>query len=328
MPLNRKILKTALLLLGAAILVFFLATVDFQEARKSLSAVSWWAFLILIAITAVNILLKAFRWKLLTSKITAVSIPLRFSFLSIIAGVSASSLIPGRVELAKPLLLKKEFGVPFSQSLSALFLERVLDLITLLLILLTSLYFVQNQAFFSPVLVLVLLAGLFFFTLVLTWFPRQLQKILTAIINKMPFSLPRKDKLNHFAEEVLQSFSIFKSKNTVLFFAFLSLAANFLEILRFFFLLQLLNLPISLALSGFAFTASILAGIISTVPGGMGITEFSASAILSSLAQSPLEMIKTAILIDRIISYYLLVLLGALLLIYQEKFLKNLTKYR
>ena len=318
-----KLIKRILLILGIVILIIFITTINLKEIFNAIKQIEPLTILILIFITLCNILVKAWRWQLLTRKIARVKISTSFSFCSIIAGVAAGSFIPGRVELAKPFLLKTEHQVPLSKSLSSLIIERILDLTALLLILASSLFFI-SQKIISINLIAILIALIIAFTIVIVSFPKLFLNPLSKIIKRIPLKEQYKERLTKFVEHMLLSFAILKSKSSVFLFFILSFVANSLEVLRFYLLLQYLGVPASMALVGFVFTTSIILGIISTIPGGIGITEISASAILISMISiTPASIIKSAVLIERIISYYSLILIGAVILIFQNKFFKN-----
>jgi ubiquinone/menaquinone biosynthesis C-methylase UbiE/cbb3-type cytochrome oxidase subunit 3 len=70
----------------------------------------------------------------------------------------------------------------------------------------------------------------------------------------------------------------------------------------------------------FTFSASLIFALITFIPGGIGITEISQVAILSSLF--PIfqrELLSSIILLDRILTYYLLIFVGAIILIIYRK---------
>ena len=101
----------------------------------------------------------------------------------------------------------------------------------------------------------------------------------------------------------------------------ISFIANAIEVVRFYFLLQFLQINISLAITGFVFSASAFIEILSMIPGGVGISEFSLSQLIAFFSES--SQIKTAVIIDRIISYYLLILIGAAMLMKYSVFKKK-----
>ena len=82
----------------------------------------------------------------------------------------------------------------------------------------------------------------------------------------------------------------------------------------------MLGIDASLAATGFAFTASIIIGIATMIPGGVGVTEVSASQIITSMTPTATKgIVASAILLERVIAYYLLVILGALILTFSVK---------
>ena len=326
MPPYTTIIKRGLLVVGIVILILFIATLDFQSIVESMQALKQSALLLLVGITLLltflNIAIKAYRWKILVYKTSGVTIPILFSFNSILAGVAAASFLPGRIEMVKPLLLKTEYDVPLSKSFSALVLDRVLDLLFLILILAVCLLFIPLPGFISFTAIAILAGMVIIATLAFILFPQPILTLFNRIIQLFPFSDHFKAKTNHFMAEIILSFTILASRKAALLLGISSLLANVLEVVRFYYLLQLLGIPASLALTGFVFTVSILLGIITAIPGGIGVTELSAATIIEKTLFTPGSLTKTAVLLDRIISYYFIILLGALILIFQGYFLK------
>ena len=127
-------LRAALVLaLTVALLAFFLRGVDpgtvWAEARQADPR-------LLIAATIVVLVtysIRAFRWQYLLAPIG----PTRFStaFQTTVIGFAASFLLPARAgELLRPYLLAKRDQLPPTAAFATIILERLLDLITVLLL--------------------------------------------------------------------------------------------------------------------------------------------------------------------------------------------------
>ncbi|HTE02592.1 MAG TPA: hypothetical protein VK739_00490, partial [bacterium] len=59
-----------------------------------------------------------------------------------------------------------------------------------------------------------------------------------------------------------------------------------------------------------------LLGAATFIPGGIGITEFSLAGIITLVtALGPRSAVAAAVLVDRVLSYYLVVALGSLILV-------------
>lgn len=313
-----KIIQILLLSLGFIILISFLLTIDFKNLPSIITNLGLPAILTLIIVILLNILVKALRWNIFIKKISGINLTVKFSVASIISGVAASSLFPGRIEMAKPLMLKNEKNVPLAKSFSALFMERIFDFLALILVLVVSLMLIPKQSFINNELIIIF--SIILITIILTTisFPKRIASLAKYLIKIIPL-LKVKQKANQICDQFFTCFEILQKKKLFLLILIISLSAHFLEIARFYILLQFLQLNVSLAIVGFIFSVVVILSILTMIPGGIGITEFSTTAILAVFVAGSLEgiseLIKNAVLIDRALSYYALVLIGALILI-------------
>ncbi len=327
---SKKWFKYVMVAVGFIILGWFVFTINPREMSETLRNIGFKRLLIIflsaIAIIIINLLLKAYRWKMLVEKVADQKTSLWFSFNSILAGVAASSFIPGRVEVAKPFLLKAEYDVPISKSFSALIIERVLDLLTLLLIPAIALLLFPQQSFIRIEFLALIIIFLLAFASLLILFPKLFLSMISGILRILFLPLSLRIKIQSFAEQLILGFAIFKSKRTILSLFLISLIANGSEIIRFFIIAHLLNIDLSFGLASLIFTSSLLIGVLSAIPGGMGATELSAVALFSYLLPATSSVLmKSTILIDRIVSFYLLVIAGAILLLFYKKAFKSQT---
>ena len=127
--------------------------------------------------------------------------------------------------------------------------------------------------------------------------------------------------LSRIVDGSFESLSASTDRTGLALLVILSLAAMVLEVVRFFLVLISLDVHVSLPAVGLLYTASILVSFISFVPGGVGVTEAFQSASLQLLvATGPgREVAQGAVLIDRVISYYLVVAIGAILLMWYQR---------
>ena len=103
-----------------------------------------------------------------------------------------------------------------------------------------------------------------------------------------------------------------------------SIIINSIEIIRFYFILQMLGIAAPIAAIGFAFTASIVVGVVTMIPGGIGVTEISAAEIIAQLLPAASKgLITSGVLLDRVLAYYLLIAIGALVLTLSGRFKKD-----
>ena len=320
-----KIFKFSLLILGIIILSAFIFTLHPQELLGIIKSLPSPIKIIVytLSITLISIMFKAYRWRMLIQKITQTKTSIWFSFQAVLAGIAAGSFLPGRIELARPLLYHQKHDIPITKSLSALIIERAIDLLCFVLFLLVGLILIPSQKIISLKIVIVLLSIIIFCILAAIIYPKHIFKIITKIINYIPLPLKFKEKVLHFIEQSIMSFTIFQSKKTILNIAFLSFITNALEFVRFYILITAFGISLTTPIILTILSAGILLGVLSAIPGGIGITEFSSASILTTLAPTTLPTIaKSAILLDRAISYYVIIILGALCLIHLGYFIK------
>ncbi len=322
----RNVLKHSLLVLGIIVLIFFIYTIHPKEIYNILFALtSPLPLLILtLCLTFLSVLFKAHRWRILIHKITDIKTSLWFSTQSVFAGVAAGSFLPGRIELARPLIYKTEHGIPITKSLSALIIERALDLLCFLFFLLIGLLFIPSQNIISLNVVIIFISIICTCIILSIAFPKPLSAFFQKIICFFPLPLRLKTKITESIAHAIHSFIIFRTHGTIINIAILSLITNALEIARFYFIAQAFGIPATITILAITFSAGILLGVLSAIPGGIGITEFSSSTIIVALLPATLPAIaKSAILLDRAISYYIVILIGIYFLIHLGYFSKQ-----
>ncbi len=320
------ILKYSLLILGILILGVFIHTLQPQELLKTITSLPSPLTLLFLtfAITMIGIFFKAYRWRILIHKITQTKTSLWFSFQAVLAGIAAGSFIPGRIELARPLLYKNKHNIPITKSLSALIIERAIDLLCFVIFLLIGLIFIPTQNIISLKIVIISLSFIVFCILSAIIFPKYIFNIIQKIMTFVPLPHSFKTRVLNFIEQSIMSFTIFHSKRTILHIALLSFITNALELVRFYFIAAAFGISVTLPILATILSAGILLGVLSAIPGGIGVTEFSSVAILTTLIPATLTTTaKSAILLDRAISYYTIIILGALFLIHLGYFVKT-----
>ncbi|MGH9460544.1 MAG: lysylphosphatidylglycerol synthase transmembrane domain-containing protein [Vicinamibacteria bacterium] len=129
-----RLQSLALGLIGLVLLVFFFKDADFAAIAASLSAADGWLIALAISLTMVSYLVRALRWRYLLAPVGAAR--LRPCFETTVIGFMVNFLVPpGRLgEFARPYLLARREGLSASSAFATVFLERVLDLATVVLL--------------------------------------------------------------------------------------------------------------------------------------------------------------------------------------------------
>jgi len=119
--------------------------IDFGELWAALAAARWiWVIPAILGITIMG-LLKAWRWQILF--LPEHRVPFGATFTAQSAGYLASNIFPGRVgELVRLILLASDQPVGGARVLSTMVVERLLDLLSLLAVMVALLPFIQLPA--------------------------------------------------------------------------------------------------------------------------------------------------------------------------------------
>lgn len=121
-------------LIGIVILLIIFTRVDFQKIMIYLSKLDLRSLILVNLLILPGLFLKAYRWRYLL-KLQGVDYSVLDSFMSYLGGVGAGIITPGRIgEAVKAVYLKEEIGLPLSEGLASVFLDRLFDLYILTLL--------------------------------------------------------------------------------------------------------------------------------------------------------------------------------------------------
>jgi len=317
----KKLLNSLLLLLGVIILAYVILSLDLRVLWENIKSLSFSLLFIVLFLVFLIVLFRVFRWKYLVKISTGVNMSWGFSFYSFIVGFAIGSFTLGRVgEISKPILLKAKQGVKVSKSISTIFLERIFDILSLLLFFFISLIFlpVGGNAYKSVVLVLLVL--LVIVLLVLFILPKSIHWLINIFTKKIIRSEKIADIMNRFNDGLYFGLMQLRRKKVLSIVLISSLASMFLEFIRFFLILKFFGLDIGFAIVIFSFCGAVIFGQLTFIPGGIGVTEASQAVLFSTILGKVVDSdaVKSAIIIDRFLTYYLLTLVGGLVLLIKK----------
>lgn len=305
-----------LILLGAglAILIAFAATTNFRQVGEALRQVDVPLLGIAVIMLVAQILLKGFRWQFMVKRLTGRTISIRFGAISVVAGVAAGSVTPGRTfELAKAVMLRGSYEIPLGVSTSGMIVERMLDMGSIVLAFLLSAAFVPSRIVLaSRVLMLTIVALLFGFGL-MVMMPQRVQTWFTVIAQRLPLPAALRDKGLRLLDTFFSSFLLLRGLRTLWPLLILTAVVEALDVGRVFMVFRAMGIPLALSLVTFAYLGAAMLGMALLIPGGVGVTEVSMAGLIALLAPGAVAptLARSAVLIDRFLSYYVIVLIGA-----------------
>jgi uncharacterized protein (TIRG00374 family) len=315
----------SLLLLGfgVAILAAFAATTNFRQIGEAIGRIQPPLFGLAIVAVLAQLLVKAARWRFMVWRLTGTRISIRFGAISIIAGVAAGSIAPGRsFEVAKAILLKGSFGVPLRISTSAMIVERILDIVFLITTFLLAAAFVPSRMVLASHVVLVTIAALVFCSALVVALPAQVQGWAGAVLRRIPVPERVRGRVLNLVETFFTSFLVLRQHRTLWSLLGLTAVAAALDIARVFTVFRAMGITLGPALIAFSYLGAAMLGMALLIPGGVGVTEVSMAGLIAFLAPGAVlaNVARSAVLLDRFFSYYLLVLVGAGLLIAYHRY--------
>lgn len=303
---------------GIVILVLFAATTNVREFGRALGGVRPGVLALAGAALALQILVKAFRWRYMIQRLTGTLISMRFATISIVAGVAGGSIVPARTfEMAKAMLLKGVHGTGLGQSTSAMLVERMMDVVFLIGTLLLAALLLPRRMVTASGALLLTIAALTTAVVLLIAAPLRVREWGGAVIRHLPGPAGLRRRGLELLETFCASILLWREGRTLGTLVGLSALGASLDVARVCAVFWAMGIALSVPLLAFTNVGAAVLGMALLIPGGVGVTEVSQVGLIALLAPGavPSMTARSAVLVDRFLSYYLLTFIGATLLI-------------
>jgi uncharacterized protein (TIRG00374 family) len=143
--MKKKLLQLTIGLLISAFFIWFAfktGGVTLAQVGEAFARVNWLWAVPMMALTMASFYWRCFRWRILLAPKR--DVPSRRLYGPLMIGFAFNNLFPARAgEIARPLALYKQERVPIGTGLSSIVVERLVDVLTLLLLLLTMPLYVR-----------------------------------------------------------------------------------------------------------------------------------------------------------------------------------------
>ena len=300
----KKILKKSPVLIGFLILLFLLKKADISKIILNLELVHYWYLLPLLFFIPLTVLLNTFKWSIILRK-QKIEAPFNQLIKFNLIGQFYGMITPGRLgNLVRINYLKKYTQKSYSQCSAGVFLDKLIDFLTLLILsFLSILFFIQylplKFIYLDIGYLLILLAVIFFIIN-----QKLNKKWLRFFYHKL---VPHKYK--EFLKSIYYSFyKEFPSYSIIFLASLLSLLTWIILITSSYFIAWSINININLLYFG---AVLIMASVVSILPisvSGWGTRE----AVLVFLL-APFNVSIEEVLAFSILNFFLLsVLLGVI----------------
>ena len=286
-----------LLIVGALACLVFAGLAgygDFREVSGHVAGFPLPSLLLALGLALLNYLLRYLRWAYYL-KILHVSVPMRVSMLIFLTGL-AMTITPGKLgELLKCYLLRDHAGIPVSTSAPAVLMERLTDLLSIAVMALVGLTLLP--AYVSAILAVVV-AGVVLIAYLST--ARQAERVLDwPIVRRWSADIAD-------AREGVRTLS---RPVPVLVASSLGLVAWLSEGVALWVVVEGLGADLGLLISLPIYAGSVLAGAITTLPGGLVGTEGVMVTLLQQMGVGR-DVAAAGTLIVRLVTLWFAVLVG------------------
>lgn len=308
---------------GVVILALFAATTNPREFGRALIGVRPDLLALAVATIVLQILIRAFRWRYMIRRLTGTRISMKFAAVSIVAGVAGGSIAPARsFEMAKAMLLKGVYGTGLGLSTSAMIIERMLDIVLLIGTLLLAALLLPHRMVTASGALLLTIAALAAGSVLLAAAPLRVRDWAGAVLRRLPGPAGLRRQALALLETFCASILLWRQGRTLGVVVGLSAVAAGLDVARVCAVFWAMGAALSIPFLAFTYIGAAVLGMALLIPGGVGVTEVSQVGLIALLAPGVLPSVvaRSAVLVDRFLSYYLLTLIGATLLITYHRY--------
>lgn len=277
---------------------------DVRDLPDRLVGFGWWAFAAAIALSLANYAVRFLRWQMYL-RYQQVSVPVGSSALVFGAGLSLA-ITPAKLgELVKSYLLRELHGIPATQTAPVVVAERVTDLVALL-----ALAVIGVAAYgIEPVLVIIAGGVVAFGLLLLAW-PRP-ARALIDLVTTPKFSRRFREPM----QEMYGGLASLCRPRLLVMATAIAIPSWACECIGFALIVNAFpGADVELGMAIVIYAASTIAGALSFLPGGLGVTEGGMAILLVRSGNIEQAVALAATLLIRLATLWFGVLLGIVLL--------------
>jgi uncharacterized protein (TIRG00374 family) len=261
------------IVVGVAVYVGFSIWADVGRVGEALAKFHWGNALLACLLAAANYGVRFVRWQYYLRKVGVTTVSARDSLQVFLAGF-ALTVTPGKLgEAVKAVLLRASHRIPMAKTAPIVIAERVTDLVALLLLALVGVFEYDVDPRFLIVGAALVLGGL----VVVSVDP--VAKAAIAIAGRLPLLR----RVAHRLDDAHAHTALLLAPWPLVAATALAAVSWFFECLAFWIVVKGFDADISLQGATFVYAATTVAGALSFLPGGLGVTEAGMLALLVRL---------------------------------------------
>lgn len=277
--------KVWLIIIFAVIIYLIMGIyADFKDLISAIENFNWIFFILMIILTTLAYFIRFIKWNFFLRSI-GVHLKLKDNLFVFFSGLGMI-ITPAKVgEIWKGWLIKDINDESLSKTVPVVIIDRVTDLLGLLILSALGILFYREGAYI--LIILIVLFVLFFIAIKSERISGRLIRILEG----------RAGKYSKDIKTMHQTFEVLVSPKNMTLMSFLSAFAWFFECLALFFVIIGFGQFVNVIISTFIFSFASLAGAVSMIPGGLGVAEATFSGLLQYFGLTSTISVGVAIII-------------------------------
>ncbi len=307
----KKIKRNLYIVFGLAIFLYLIFAIftNLKDLTETLKSFKWVFLPLLLLFSYFNYISRFLKWHYYV-RLLKINASIKLSFSIFMSGL-AMSLTPGKMgEVLKSYMLKQTIGESISKTAPIVFVERVTDFLSLVLLSLTGAIY-YNFGIMSTVIV-----GVFFLVIILIVSNKKLSFKFIDTLGKIGFLTKHARRLH----DAYESSYIMLQFKPLIYMVLLSLIAWFFECIGFYFVLYNFEKTILFILPIFVYSFSTIIGSVTMLPGGLGATEGSLTYLLHINGFNSEEALASTFIIRTVTLWFALVIGVFHLFHFQKKY--------
>lgn len=264
--MNKKLKIAIGLIISISLIIYLFYNIEFNSVKNALLTFNRNVLIILALIYVVGIVLRSIRWQLLIKQRKTIVGVLIFK--ALVIGYMVNNLLPAKVgELARVEYLKQKENIGRSYLLGSVFIERLLDIIIVIIIFVSSLLFskTSKEVFSYNQWIIYLLAGVIILFVYFMLKPQIIKWFIKFLPNK------QKKRFEQIVSSFTKAINFINNKRLLSGISFLSILIWGLTLLSVYLILWGLKVTLPFYAYFFVIAAGVLGVIIPSTSGGIGV---------------------------------------------------------
>ncbi|MGO9388596.1 MAG: lysylphosphatidylglycerol synthase transmembrane domain-containing protein [Methanobacterium sp.] len=283
---------------------------NFGNLLLALEKFNWIYLPLMIILVTLAYFVRFIKWNFFLRNVD-VNLPLKQNLFVFFSGLSMTITPAKAGEIWKGWLIREINGENLSNTVPVVIVDRVTDVIGLIILSLTGILYYKSGIY--VLLILVILFAAFIIAIKSETISNRLISILETRAGR--YSGDIKDMHETFKRSLATKYLVGMS--------LLAVVAWFLECLSIFFVIQGFGQSISLVLSVFLYSFASIVGAVSLIPGGLGVAEATLSGLLVIFGFSSSIAVGAALIIRLGTLWYGAILGFLIYSIFKNKFIDS-----